>query len=403
MMEEPAAPLSTCPHDAGHDDRKSARLAAQQLEVGPGAQVVKSFAFGREILRSSAMRQATDIGADRFDLDNSATTPVIFLDGEAHRRKRSAISKFFSAKAMATKYRAAMVRATDSLLRTLQENGRGQLDVISFELAVTVASEVVGLTNSNMASMARRIASAFASGTARRHSKLDKKIGAVMMALKTLHFLYRDVRPAIRARLKTRQEDVISQLLDKSASEKEILMECMVYASAGMVTTREFIVMAAWHLFERDELRRRFVADNEEGQFAMLEEILRLEPVAGMVQRRAAEAIPETEGRPVRAGMHFAIDVRAANSDVAVFGSCPYALNPDRATSAKSAGAGLSFGDGAHRCPGSQLAMHETRIFLDRLLRVPGIRLERAPDMRWNQSLMSYELRNAIVTCEREK
>ena len=38
-----------------------------------------------------------------------------------------------------------------------------------------------------------------------------------------------------------------------------------------------------------------------------------------------------------------------------------------------------------------------TRIFINALMRVPGIRLEREPDMSWNAGLMSYELRNAIV------
>jgi len=61
----------------------------------------------------------------------------------------------------------------------------------------------------------------------------------------------------------------------------------------------------------------------------------------------------------------------------------------------------MSFGDGVHHCPGWQVALHETRVFIDRLLRVPGIRLEREPDMRWNAPLMSYELRNAIVACDR--
>ena len=44
--------------------------------------------------------------------------------------------------------------------------------------------------------------------------------------------------------------------------------------------------------------------------------------------------------------------------------------------------------------------MNETRIFIDGLLRVPGIRLERAPDLLWNAPLMSYELRNAVVVCD---
>jgi hypothetical protein len=44
--------------------------------------------------------------------------------------------------------------------------------------------------------------------------------------------------------------------------------------------------------------------------------------------------------------------------------------------------------------------MHETRVFVDRLLRMPGIRLERAPTMGWCDMLMSYELRNAVVAVQ---
>ncbi|MGH3248839.1 MAG: cytochrome P450 [Trebonia sp.] len=61
----------------------------------------------------------------------------------------------------------------------------------------------------------------------------------------------------------------------------------------------------------------------------------------------------------------------------------------------------MSFGDGSHRCPGAQVAMAETRVFLDRLLRLPELRLQRTPDMTWCDGLMSYELRGAMVTCAR--
>jgi hypothetical protein len=383
------------------DERKSAGLAARNLQVDPGTQLITRFAFGRDLLRSPAMRQAAEIGVDRFDLDNHATAPVIFLDGEPHRRKRAAIAKFFTPKAVTTQYRVVMERVADALLQTLQETGRARLDVISFELAVTVAAEIVGLTDSDGAAMSRRIASAFESSTEVRRSRLAKALGRAVIAVKTLHFFYRDVLPAIRSRRKTRRDDVISQLLDHGASNEAILMECMVYASAGMVTTREFIVMAAWHLFERDDLRARFVEGGEDEQFAILEEILRLEPVAAMVFRRAAEDVRQTAGGAVRKDTRFAIDIRAANTDEAVTGPCPHAIDPDRARDAAPTGAYLSFGDGAHRCPGAQVAMHETRVFLDRLFRVPGIRLERTPDMRWNEALLSYELRHAIVTCDR--
>ena len=39
------------------------------------------------------------------------------------------------------------------------------------------------------------------------------------------------------------------------------------------------------------------------------------------------------------------------------------------------------------------------RIFLDRLMRLPDLKLQRSPDMTWCDGLMSYELRGAMVTC----
>jgi cytochrome P450 len=59
----------------------------------------------------------------------------------------------------------------------------------------------------------------------------------------------------------------------------------------------------------------------------------------------------------------------------------------------------MSFGDGAHRCPGAAIALQESAIFLNQLFRVPGIRLARAPTVSSNPVVESYELRGAVVTC----
>ena len=47
-----------------------------------------------------------------------------------------------------------------------------------------------------------------------------------------------DVRPAIVARRRERDEDVISHLIDQDYTDPEILIECVTYGAAGMVTTR---------------------------------------------------------------------------------------------------------------------------------------------------------------------
>jgi hypothetical protein len=103
----------------------------------------------------------------------------------------------------------------------------------------------------------------------------------------------------------------------------------------------------------------------------------------------------------VPAGTLLAIDIRAVNTDESATGPCPHVLDPERARRQKAAGGYLSFGYGSHRCPGSQVAMHETRVFLGGLMRVPGIRLEREPQIGWSEMLTAYELRGAMVGCDR--
>jgi cytochrome P450 len=56
--------------------------------------------------------------------------------------------------------------------------------------------------------------------------------------------------------------------------------------------------MAAWHLFERDSLRRHFLDAGEPDQVQILEEILRLEPVVGALYRRTEHELVLDDGRP---------------------------------------------------------------------------------------------------------
>lgn len=92
-------------------------------------------------------------------------------------------------------------------------------------------------------------------------------------------FFVRDVRLAIEARRVQRRDDVISHLLDEGYSDVEILIECVTYGAAGMVTTREFIGMAVWHMLDDPALRERYLADcspaAEKARYEVLEEILR--------------------------------------------------------------------------------------------------------------------------------
>jgi cytochrome P450 len=390
----------SCPAGVNADRRKSAPLAATHAQPDAGALRVKNAELGRAVMRSAESVQA-GAGAESLHFDNPEHAPVFFLDGQPHRRKRITIAKFLSPKAVTTRHREIMEHTTDDLLTAFRRKGEGRLEEISFELAVAVVSDILGLTNSNQAARAKRIERAVRTGTERRLEKgLARFFQPLRMMYFTSMFYLLDVRPAKKARLKVPQDDVISHLIGEKYSAKALLIECLTYGSAGMMTTREFIVMAAWYLFEQSELRARYLASEPQAQLMILMEILRLEPVAAMLHRRVNEPLTGPDGASLPAGGLYAIDIRAVNTDEKLVGECPFAVDPDRATRQKENGRYMSFGDGAHNCPGWQVALHESRIFLDRLFRIPGIRLQREPDMGWNPGVQGYELHNAIIVCD---
>jgi len=398
MSEADACPVSSgLPFD--RDDRKSAALADAEARPDDGFAPITRFGFARDVMRSPAMVQGME--ADYFKDKEPSKVPVIFLDGELHKKRRAQLARYFTPKAIKDRHRKVMDQTTDELMAQLRRSGRGQLDVMSLRLACDVAAEIVGLTATDADAMSNRLRKKFGASGKRKRPGLLGKLGAFEDVVRTLWFFKRDVVPAIRHRQKHDMDDVISFLVREGYSDQEILIECMTYATAGMITTREFIVMCAWHMLEKEDLRRQFLEGGEEVQFAILDEILRIDPVAAYVYRKAEADMTTSDGRTVKAGEQFLVDIRNNNLDEEATGACPFAIDPDRSKRQKMPSNWMSFADGPHRCPGAQVAMHETRVFIDALLRVPGIRLARKPTMGWIEDINGYELHGAIVECDR--
>jgi cytochrome P450 len=389
-----------CPHLA-HGAAHEARSNLPNAEA-TGALRIKSF-NARDLLRSGGVRQA-GFKAELLERFTGRThAPVLFQEGEQHQRQRSATARFFAPRVVATRYRDLMERMSEKLVERFRMAGRARLDDMSLELAVAVAADIIGLTNSRRAGMARRLNRFFSTGVAAEGPAAA--FGSFLAGqYHMLMFYLFDVLPAIRARRRKPGEDVISHLIDQGYSDREILTECLTYGAAGMATTREFIVMAALLLLKHADLRTRFLAADEAGQIAILDEVLRLEPVVSVLKRRAERDLTlDTEEGPtvIPAQTVVEIDVRAANRDPAAAGRCPDDLNPDRVRGAKVSPSVMGFGDGPHRCPGASIALQETAIFLNGLLRVPALHLAQAPVMSSNALTASYELRNAVITADR--
>jgi cytochrome P450 len=388
----------TAPHDGVPHAPQT--HASDQAIQGDAATVIRidSFAAAREVLRSSDVRQAGFNAELVHRFIGRRHAPVLYQDGEPHQKQRSATARFFAPRVVATRYRALMEAMSRDLVACFRAAGRARLDDMSLALAVAVAADIVGLTNSNRDKMAIRLNRFFSAGNRQGHFAAVSNV--VLGQLRTLDFYLSDVRPAIRARRLSPREDVISHLISEGYSNREILTECLTYGAAGMATTREFIVMAALRLLERDDLRMRFLRADEPEQLVILEEVLRLEPVVSMLKRRTEREIAfDTDTGPVTipARTLVEIDVSAANRDAAAAGPCPHQLDPDRARPAKGSASLMSFGDGPHRCPGASVALQEAAIFLDHLLRVPGLRLQQPPKVTTNPVSSGYELRDAVI------
>ena len=165
-------------------------------------------------------------------------------------------------------------------------------------------------------------------------------------------------------------------------------MEIVTYASAGILTTREFIAMSAWELWQDQQLRTRFVTSDLLERESILKDLLRRTPVIQMLYRRMGESA-DLAGCPVHQGELVRIDVKAANHDPAVWAGdkLPRGVQPE----------GLAFGAGAHRCPGGPLAIREAAILLHDLLKHPNLTVLSEPVISRNENVKGYEVRELRV------
>ncbi|GGJ41755.1 cytochrome P450 [Deinococcus roseus] len=355
---------------------------------------VYGFDEARQVLRSDVTTQAGFLAETVRGVKGLSNQPVLFMDGEEHRTYRSEVAKYFSPTTV-EKYRPMMEQFVDAFLKDAVQKKTINLSEISLRIAVRVAGQVVGLTESDPDKMSERLEAFFQQDPSREAPKWIQIVRFLQNQVKLFRFYNQDVKPAVKARMKTPKEDVISHTLGKGYSSMEVLTECITYGAAGMVTTREFIQVAAWHLLEHPRLKDRYLVASEKERMAILGEILRLEPVVGQLFRRMQgdlELQSDNQIFPLKKGDLVVLHVYGANEDTCTVGEQPREVCPHRDLPRGVQAQVMSFGDGHHRCPGAFLALQETDIFLTRFLKLP-VKFK-APQMTWNELIQGYELRN---------
>lgn len=371
--------------------------------VGDGWRI-SSLNLARQVLRSQATLQA-GFRAEQVRAGlRKSRHPVLFSDGPEHRKQRSMIARFFAPTTVDTTYRELMERYAKETLAELDRTGSLDLGEAAMGYSVRVAAHIVGLDGTDPDAMGRRLMKLFGNDgdpTAAPRNALQKVWFAIRSSLGSLPvatFTWVDVRPAVRDRKKQRRADVISHLIDQDYTLTEIATECLTYAAAGMVTTREFIAMAVWHLLDNQPLRDRYMVAGKGERYAILHDILRLEPVVGLLYRRATEDLElEHDGQSytISAGDMITMSVKDTNVDTEVFEQ-PREICPERHLPRGTRPEGAAFGDGAHRCPGHFVAIQETDVFLRELFS-RGIQQLASPELFTDALIAGYRVEGLRV------
>jgi len=159
-------------------------------------------------------------------------------------------------------------------------------------------------------------------------------------------------------------------------THEQVIANAAVLLFGGIETTEGMIAGVLLHLLERPEVLAHVRAQPRLLN-AAIEESLRLEPAAAVIDRYATRQA-RLGGAEIAAGDLVRISITAANRDPAVF------VDPNRFDLTRDDGRPhLAFAQGPHVCVGVHLARLETCIGIAMLLqRLPDLRLDPARPSR---------------------
>lgn len=401
-MEE-RCPVQYAP--ISHKKTRLQDLAGPAIECdASGTWHIRDFELARSVLRNGQTRQA-GFNADMIArVSRMMRTPILYQDGKQHHEQRRQTARFFAPKTVSTNYREIMEKLVERLVGELQRAGQADFSAMTLEMAVRVAAQVIGLTDSRLPGLGERL-EAFFKADVMAFSWSPRAVWQFFNnQRRMLSFYFLDVDSAIRVRRRKPGDDLISHLIKQGYRNMEIMTECVTFAAAGMATTREFLSVAAWHMLEHPALRARYLVAPEEERYAILHEILRLEPVVGHIFRRSAVDLAlEHDGQTITIPQDALIDlnIHSTNTGEEIVGEYPLQICPAREMHGERIPAEMmSFGDGYHRCPGSYLAIQESDMLLKRLLALEGFSMKHQPNVGWNEIVAGYELRRFMVTLD---
>jgi cytochrome P450 len=308
-------------------------------------------------LAVQVMRDSRTFTVDdpRFSTAQVVGSSMLSLDGPEHDRHRAPFAAPFRPTAVRERFTSAVVERAETLIDGFAPTGAAELRrEFAGPLAASTMAAALGLREDEVPDLL---------------AWYDGIVGAVtqITAGEDVAAAGRNAFASLRARL------LQQTLVDgPGLTREQVVSNAAVLLFGGIETTEGMIANAALALLRRPRERDR-VAGDPSLLAAAVEESLRLEPAAAVVDRYAA-ADTVLGGAAIAAGDLVRVSIAGANRDPAMFRD-PERFDPARPRVRRH----LAFAHGPHVCLGIHLARLEARLGLAALLRrLPDIRLDPA-------------------------
>ena len=323
--------------------------------------LVTSHELALRVIRDAASYTVDD---PRFSTGQVVGPSMLSLDGDAHARHRAPFAPPFRPLAVRDRFVEAVTDETRRLVDELAPAGHAELRrSLAGPLAAFAMTRALGLGPGEVAAVLAwydAIVSAVTEITAGSDVPSSGREAFAALRERLLEVIRSGAHTSLLA----------AAASDTELSDDEIVSNAAVLLFGGIETTEGMIANAVVALLEHPAELQRVRADPSLLDTA-IEESLRLEPAAAVVDRYATDDV-ELNGITIGRGDLVRVSIAAANRDPTVF------ADPDRLDLARpNAGRHLAFAHGPHVCVGVHLARLEARTALTILLdRLPGLRLD---------------------------
>ena len=299
------------------------------------------------VLRDDATFTVDD---PRFSTARVVGPSMLSRDGAEHSRHRAPFAPPLRLARVRERFGPLVAAEVDAIIEALEPRGSAELRrELAGPLAARVMARLLGLDAGGTAAMLGWYDAIVASVTGVAAGEPPSDAGAAAFA---------ELREAVAPELAGAGE----------LSRDEVVSNAAVLLFGGIETTEGMIANLVWHLLRAGERPH-----SPELLANALEESLRLEPAAAVVDRYATRDVV-LAGAPIRRGDFVEVSLAGANRDPAFFPD-PDAFDLRRANARHH----LAFAQGPHVCVGMHLARLEALAAVERLLaRLPRLRLDPA-------------------------